>query len=330
MGALPKGVSGSRIAGICGLSKFTTPVAVWQEIMEELEPGWNAAHGYTLPEREESAAMRWGLCFENSIAGLSERATGLKITDRERFFEKENMTCHVDGIFSDGDLYEAKTTSRFMWREDWGEPMTDRVPSYYQAQLQWNMCVAGLERARLFVLCWPETPDAWEKMGWYCGYVKDKTTKWLLQNDELKTGVEPEAWAKTLAEMGYFHQYPVAANEAAQKGLLGKYRDFWHNHVIPGIPPEPRNFDDVKRLFPEPRTTVVVPEYIERKLLEYKMIVEETAQAKKAKERIKTIAAKYAAGHGGTPDDESREAVIFRSASGKKLGQWSRKMFRVS
>jgi hypothetical protein len=57
---------------------------------------------------------------------------------------------------------------------------------------------------------------------------------------------------------------------------------------------------------------------------------EETAQAKKQKERIKTIAAKYATTHGGTPDDESTEAVIFRSASGKKLGQWSKKMFRAS
>jgi hypothetical protein len=297
------------------------------EIMEEREPGWNAAHGYTLPEREESAAMRWGTAFESAIAGLSERAAGLKITGREKFFEKENMTCHVDGIFSDGALYEAKTTSLFMWRDGWGEPMTDHVPGYYQAQLQWNMYVAGLESARLFVLCWPETPDAWERLGWYTGHAGDK---WLLQNDETQSGVEPEQWALVLAQMGYFHQYPVAASVTAQNALLGKYRDFWNNHVIPGRPPEPRNFDDVERLFPEPKTTIIVPEYIGRKLSEYKLIVEETAQAKKQKERIKTIAAKYAAKHGGTLDDESREAVIFRNSSGKKLGQWTRKSFRVS
>jgi hypothetical protein len=213
----------------------------------------------------------------------------------------------------------------------WGEPGTDKIPRPYQIQVQHQMLCTGAEQCILSALIFPEMPDAWEKMGWTVA-LDGIENRYRLIFDPMGKRIfsTPERWASVLSEMGYFHQYPVSANAIAQKALAEKYREFWENHVLTGKPPEPRNFDDIKRLFPEPKTTVIVPEYIERKLAEYKLIVEETAQAKKQKERIKTIAAKYAATHGGTPDDESTDAVIFRSASGKKLGQWSKKMFRVS
>jgi putative phage-type endonuclease len=186
MGAIPKGVSGSRIAGVLGLSPFNTPFAVWQQICEEREPGFNEKHGYTLPVFEETAAQRWGLCFENAIAELAERETGKRILDRERFFEKDNMTAHVDGIFNDGALYEAKTTTSFMFRDSWGEPGTDHIPRYYQAQVQWNRNLAGLQTARVFVLTWPETPDAWERMGWITKYDDRDDSHYLSLENETK------------------------------------------------------------------------------------------------------------------------------------------------
>ena len=124
--------------------------------------------------------------------------------------------------------------------------------------------------------------------------------------------------------MGYFHQYPIAVNSEVQKLLVEKYCDFWHNHVLTGIPPEPRTYDDIKRLCPEPKSTIIVPNYIERKIMEYKGINEETASVKKHKERLKTIITKYAATHIGIEDDESMESVIFRNSSGDKLGSWSK------
>jgi hypothetical protein len=357
------------------MSQYQTPLSVWQEIMEEREPGWIVAHGYALPEREESAAIRFGHAFESAVIELAERATGWRITHREKFFscngigehgrivsmneaEQENfITCHIDGNYAPmmSYLHEGKTTiarSFFRSAKDyenstafdmWGEPGTDKIPRPYQIQVQHQMLCTGAEQVIVSVLVFFETPEAWEKMGWETYQEHPVRGRWFLRHtNHYKNGQDqdydivdierrsPELWASVLSEMGYFHQYPVSANAAAQEALAEKYRDFWENHVLTGKPPEPRNYDDVKRLFPEPKTTVIVPEYIERKLSEYKMIVEETAQAKKTKERIKTIATKYAALRGGTLDDESREAVIFRSASGKKLGTWTKKMFRVS
>jgi hypothetical protein len=359
MGSTPRGISASRGAAILGMSQYQTPLGVWQQIMEEREPGFNAAHGYTLPEREESAAMRWGTAFESAIIGLAERARGEKIIGRELLYATDGndksagdikdghfITCHIDGFYNEEyadpkslvTLHEGKTTNaRSFFRnvkdyenstafDMWGEPGTDKIPRPYQIQVQHQMLCTGAEQCIVSVLIFPETPDAWERDG-MCVILQKDGTYTIGKGGR---ALDCSDIADMLSFLGFFHQYPVAASVTAQKALAGKYRDFWNSHVIPGRPPEPRNFDDVKRLFPEPKTTIIVPEYIERKLSEYKMIVEETAQAKKQKERIKTIAAKYAAKHGGTLDDESREAVIFRNSSGKKLGQWTKKSFRVS
>lgn len=59
MGSIPSGISGSRAAAVLGINGFTTRLAAWQEIVEEQKPGWNKEHGFTLPNREETAAMRW-------------------------------------------------------------------------------------------------------------------------------------------------------------------------------------------------------------------------------------------------------------------------------
>jgi predicted phage-related endonuclease len=95
MGSTPRLISASRGAATLGVSGWATPLSVWQEIEEELHPGFNAARGYALPEREESAAMRWGTAFESSIIGLAERASGKRIADREMAYlhdDNEDIT----------------------------------------------------------------------------------------------------------------------------------------------------------------------------------------------------------------------------------------------
>jgi len=49
----PRVISSSRGAAILGLSPWSTPFEIFQLIMEERVPGWNAAHGYTLPEFDD-------------------------------------------------------------------------------------------------------------------------------------------------------------------------------------------------------------------------------------------------------------------------------------
>ena len=328
MGSTPRGISASRGAAVLGFSEFQTTLEVFQRIMEEREPGWNAAHGYTLPLDPDSAAIRWGTAFESAVIVLAEQARETKIIHRERFDNAPNMdyvTCHLDGVYNKTDslLHEGKTTSAMSFREKWGTAGTDHIPRIYQVQVQHQMLCTCSNEAIVSVLVFPETPDKWEKDGWritgnkICGY--------RLENPEIQARqINPLHWAIVLAEMGYFYQYHIHANREAQKRMIEAYREFWNDNVLKGKPPEPRNYDDIKRLLPEPKSTIIVPDFIERKLAEYKGITEETNNAKKRKERLKTIITMYADKHEGTLDDESKEAVIFRNNRGDKLGSWSK------
>ncbi len=258
MGSQPRGISASRGAAVLGLSEYMTPLEVWQLICEEREPGFNAKRGYVLPEKPDSAAMRFGTAFESAIIELAERERGKKILDREtEFFYSEKgckpnfvflmapaddcyITCHIDGAYDDDlldhrtgpyILHEGKTTSAFVFREKWGEAGTDHIPQSYQVQVQHQMLCTGAQEAVVSVLVWPETPDTWEKMGWEAAQT-GKDTYALMKNGAIY--YTPYDWADTLHAMGYFHQYPVKANPAAQKVMLEKYSEFWHNHVLTG------------------------------------------------------------------------------------------------
>ncbi|MFP3041851.1 YqaJ viral recombinase family protein [Treponema primitia] len=335
MGSTPRNISGSRAASILGHSPFATPLQTFQQIMEDLHPGWNDAHGYTLPEHTDTAATRFGLAFESAIVELSERETGLKIGDREKLFEMEIKglgpitSCHVDGIFSDDSVYEAKTTSSFMFRESWGTPGTDRIPEYYQVQLQHNLMLSGKEEAKLFLLCFPETPEAWEKMGWEIldSLNKDGSRSYFLVHEDMDIHVRPQLWADTLYMMGFFHTYRILAKPDVQQSMVERYRDFWTRYVIPGIPPEPQNYADIQRLFVKPVGTIVCDEELTRWWSEYDLIGKEigkSGQGAKRREVLKMDILGKARKIDAVVDEESCEKIIFRSADGKKLGQYSR------
>jgi len=352
MGSQPQGISASRGAAVLGLSEYQTPLEAFQRIMEEREPGWNAAHGYALPPEPDNAAIRWGTAFEDAIVELAERNRiyGQKIINREcfysvngtpddTFFERREgyelanyITCHVDGFYEgENILHEGKTTSAFTFRNLWGTPGTDRVPQAYQVQVQHQMLCTGAYEDIVSVLVFPETPDKWDAAGWKIEPIEAagvtvnyRLIKYADGKASINDIFSTTQWAQIIAAMGYFHQYPVKANPETQRLMVEKYQGFWYNHILTGKPPEPRNYEDVKRLFPEPKSTIIVPDYIERKIAEYKGITEETTNAKKRKERLKTIVTMYAAKNIGIVDDESREAVIFMNHTGEKIGSWSK------
>ena len=155
-------ISGSRAAAVLGLSEYATPVNVWLQIMG---PEFCASHGYEYPVFEGNAATRWGSAFESAIIDLTERETGKTVTDRERVYREDYLSCHVDGII-DGALYEGKTTSAMNYREAWGEPGTDKIPVIYQIPVQHNMMMANLPRAEVSVLVFPKRVEEWEAEGW--------------------------------------------------------------------------------------------------------------------------------------------------------------------
>lgn len=200
MGSLPVGISGSRAAAILGMSPWSTPFQVWQDIMEKRQPGFNAKHGYDYTPFEGNASTRWGLAFEDAIIKLAEDKAGKEIGSREAPFmyymdaEKQapvfmsegmgfkddykypHITCHVDGLYTVNDesspifngpvLHEGKTTTAYGFGDKWGEPGTDKIPVEYQIQVQHQMLCTGADSAIVSVLVFPKRPDDWEEMGW--------------------------------------------------------------------------------------------------------------------------------------------------------------------
>jgi hypothetical protein len=298
--------------------------------MEDREPGFCEANGYERPVSESNMVLEMGLAFEDAVCELAEKSqqwidgsnvNGKTIEDREKFYSHKNLeyvTCHIDGQYSrlnysvkniddlKSELHEGKTTSIFYYRENFGEPGTDRVPQEYQIQCQHQMLCTGIDECILSVLVFPFRQDTIDE----------------IPSDPLK-------WAATLAEMGYFHQYFLKADPDLQSLMLSKYRKFWERHVLTGKPPRPRTYRDIRRLVKAPQGTIVANAQIERWAQEYKDIGEEMKWAKNRKDELKTKILEFMRTRADVPiDDESQERWILKSRAGRKLNSYNGKTFR--
>jgi hypothetical protein len=363
VGSKPVGISASRGAAILGLSEYSTQFEVWQRICEERRPGFNASRGYVLPEDPDNAAIRWGSAFENAVTKLAQaRMGGCKIEDREvfwsvnglgdePFFQRQSgehmpnyITCHIDGRYSDssedfpaGTLHEGKTTGLFNYHDNWGEPGTNRIPQIYQVQVQHQMLCTGAAEAIVSVLVFPRRPEEWEEEGIKPDhYGWGDNPPWCLWRGT-DSDFHPQmvatcqSWARVLAEMGLFHQYPVAASPTLQRQLVATYRDFWHTYVLAEKEPELATYEDVRRAFPAPIGTIVADEQAEGWAREYSMIGEEisrTGRLGKRREELKVLLLKSMRAADSTMDDESREKTVLRDGKGGKLAQWDGTTFR--
>jgi len=319
MGSLPSKISGSRAAAILGFNKFKTPVQVWLDIMEELEPGFSEDRGYKWEPFEGNAATRLGNDFEDAIILHLENKSMTAIISREMGFihnEHSFITCHVDGtnLHSNGVdyLYEGKTTNGYTYRDEWGEPGTDRIPQEYQIQIQHNMKLVGSASALVTVLVFPQRQEALE----------DLLTEKISVDQSYR-------WVKTLDEMGYFHKYQIDARPSLQDKIIQAEVDFWHNHVLTRIPPKPQNYEDIRALVIEPKGTILADETTERLATEYKDITKEMSTGNKRRAQLKTMILNYMRDKAETPiDDDSVEKWVLRNGEGKKLCTFDGKTYR--
>lgn len=346
MGSLPRGISASRGAAVLGVSQWSTPVQIWTQIMEDIQPGFCVAHGFEPPEPVDNAAVRWGSAFEDAVIDQAEILRGEKIGAREAFFQVADVTvprvlrggmagapvsvpitCHVDGIYgvqagparADTPLHEGKTTSAFSFREKWGEPGSDRIPREYAIQTQHQLMCTGAERVIVSVLVFPTRVEEFEKAG---SFVRLEDIPDGLDGAGV---IDPRHWVPMLAEMGFFHQYEVAADKALQAVMLERYRQFWSDYVLTETPPPLETWDDVKRIVTEPKGTVIATEEQERWASEYAQINGEIGHAKKQQDRIKALmisAIDMTAEH--PLDDDSVEAIVLRSSNGRRIAAYSK------
>jgi putative phage-type endonuclease len=142
-----RGIGGSDVAAICGISPYKSAIQVYLEKLGLAE------------DQEENQAMRWGKLLEPVIADEFSRQTGLPVVpvnailqhpeydwalaNVDRLIVADGLSAGPEGLMVPGDtgILEVKNTSAYLakaWEE--GE-----VPQYYITQLQWYLWVLGLQ-----------------------------------------------------------------------------------------------------------------------------------------------------------------------------------------
>lgn len=140
------GVGSGDAAGVLGISPFAsqTPLQIYMRKRGEI------------PRTPDTPAMRFGRLIEGGIINAFEEDSGLKV---QRFKHPDDLLHHsrhkfmvamLDGfVVTVPAVVEAKSTVK---RDHWGEPFSDEIPAYYNAQVQHAMAVKGARGAYLPVV----------------------------------------------------------------------------------------------------------------------------------------------------------------------------------
>lgn len=151
-----RGIGGSDIAAVVGLSPWESPLSLWHRKRGEL------------PDPEDRPEMTWGRRLEPVIAGVFCEAHpewspmfGGTFAHEDRPWQLANPDllltgqCACDGLIHDCEdgpasaLLEVKT-ARF--DDEWGTPGTAEIPVHYLCQVLWYLDVFGFGRAFVAVL----------------------------------------------------------------------------------------------------------------------------------------------------------------------------------
>lgn len=134
-----KGIGGSDVAAILGVSKFKTAVDVYfDKVGESMD--------------EQNDAMQWGSILEPVILGHYATVTGAKeILKPGTIVSKEHpfMRANIDGALHNRTIIEAKTARS---GEGWGQPGTHEMPSDYICQVAHYRIVTGAPKVDVAVL----------------------------------------------------------------------------------------------------------------------------------------------------------------------------------
>jgi putative phage-type endonuclease len=126
-----KGIGGSDVAAILGLSPFKTAFQVYQEKRKEVED-WQGNESTDWGKRLEPAIRQW----YSDTTGRSVRLPDKIIYNEKHPF----MLASIDGFTDDSRGVEIKTARS---GKGWGEPGTNEIPDYYAVQCHHYMIVTG-------------------------------------------------------------------------------------------------------------------------------------------------------------------------------------------
>lgn len=138
-----RGIGGSDIAGILGISRWSSPWWVWADKVN------------VLPD-SDSEVMEAGRWLERAIGPWFAHRTGLHVLGEQTWLEAPDrpwMRCTVDGFVAES-LNSAPADALGLLEIKTAQPgrRWDEIPPDYQAQGLWQMAVAGLDRVWFAVL----------------------------------------------------------------------------------------------------------------------------------------------------------------------------------
>ena len=135
-----RGIGGSDVAAILGMSKWKTPLQVYLDKRGESE---------LTPDND---SMLWGRVLEPVIRQQYSERTGRSVRVPEKMLYSLDypfMLANLDGFTDDHRVLEIKTAR---YGDDWGEPGSDEIPTEYLLQVQHYMAVTGFPVADVAVL----------------------------------------------------------------------------------------------------------------------------------------------------------------------------------
>lgn len=139
-----RGLGGSDIGPMLGLSKWKTPVQLYQE-----------KAGIVPAEPVTGDAALFGILLEDVVAREFARRTGKKVRRKNQtqvHKEHDFLLANIDrDVVGERSGLEVKTTSAWL-QQEWGEEGSDDVPLYYLTQCAHYMEVMNYDRWYLAVL----------------------------------------------------------------------------------------------------------------------------------------------------------------------------------
>src|ERR1035437_710076 len=135
------GINASEVGAACGGGGVGGPLRVF------------SFHRGLRPDLIPTQAMIWGTILEEPVAQYGAAEVGIKVRRVRGLLQSRlypHLLCSLDRWGSDGNPVEVKTTGEFA--KDWGEALTDEIPSDPMCQVQTQMAVTGAPGCHVFVL----------------------------------------------------------------------------------------------------------------------------------------------------------------------------------
>lgn len=131
-----RGIGGSDVAGILGISPWSTPLDVWRaKVLGDQDA--------------ETEPMRWGTLLEPIIRAEAVARLGEPVTDGQLVVADDWRFGNVDGLVGADAILECKTSRD---ASEWGQEGTDEIPLHYLTQVAWYLAVTARSLAHVAVL----------------------------------------------------------------------------------------------------------------------------------------------------------------------------------